>query len=312
MASSAPSPQNAGPSPLDASGMLRPALLARIHAIEIRTRRLTASLVGGEYRSIFRGAGIEFAEAREYIDGDDVRFIDWNVTARMGTPWVKQFVEERDLTVVCAVDRSASALVGRPLSGRLGAAGELTALLSFAATQSNDRAALLLFSAGVDAFVPAARTTRHALRMVRDVLMATPAVGQRTNIGAAADYLAQVLGRRALIFFISDFLDTGYQESLRGLSGRHEVIALALNDPIDLALPDLGLVAVVDAESGERLWLDTSDARVRANYATLALERAERRHRSLAQSGVEEIAIDIEGDAVAPVAAYFRRRVRGQ
>ena len=290
--------------------MLRPALLARIHAIEIRTRRLTASLVGGEYRSIFRGAGIEFAEAREYIDGDDVRFIDWNVTARMGTPWVKQYVEERDLTMICAVDRSASALVGRPLSGRLGAAGELTALLSFAATQSNDRAGLLMFSASVDAFVPAERSTRHAFRLVRDVLTAVPAFGQRTDIGAAADYLAQVLGRRAVIFFISDFLDAGYEEALRGLSGRHEVIALALSDPIDLALPDLGLVAVADAETGERLWLDSSDAGVRDAYAALTAERAEARHRSLARSGVEEIAIDIEGDVVAPVAAYFRRRVR--
>ena len=287
-------------------------LLARIRTIEIRTRRLTASLVGGEYRSIFRGSGIEFAEAREYIDGDDVRLIDWNVTARMGTPWVKQFVEERDLTVICAVDRSASSLVGRPVAGRLGAAGELTALLSFAATQSNDRAGLLLFSDGIDAYVPPKRTTRHALRLVRDVLTAAPAIGRGTNIGAAADYLAQVLGRRSMVFVISDFLADGYVESLRGLAQRHEVIALTLNDANDLALPDMGMVAIADAETDERLWVDTSNASVRADYAAAGAARAERRRQTLLQAGVEEIAIDIEGDAITPVAAYFRRRAQSR
>ena len=298
--------------PADAPVGLSAELLARIRTIEIRTRRLTASIVGGEYRSIFRGAGIEFAEAREYIDGDDVRLIDWNVTARMGTPWVKQFVEERDLTVICAVDRSASALVGRPATGRLSAAGELTALLSFAATQSNDRAGLLLFSEGMDAYVPPKRTTRHALRLVRDVLTARPTVGTRTSIASAADYLVQVLGRRATVFLISDFIDDGYAESLRALAQRHEVIALSLNDANDRAIPDLGVVAVADAETGERLWLDTSDPGVRARFADLAAARAERRRLLLAQAGVEEIPIEIEGDVVAPVAAYFRRRARSR
>ena len=285
-------------------------LLARIRAIEIRTRRLTASLLGGQYRSVFRGAGIEFAEAREYTYGDDVRLIDWNVTARTGTPWVKQYVEERDLTVMCMVDRSTSARVGMPERGRLGAAAELVALLGFAATQNGDRAGLLTFSGGPDTFVRAERGTRHALRLVRDVIAAEPPLGQRTNIAAAAEYVGRVLRRRSVIFLISDFMDEGYEESLRGLARRHEVVALSLVDPIDGALPDLGMIAAIDAETGERMWIDSGDARVRAAYATAALSRDDQRRRAIASCGVEEIAIPVTGDAIAPLAAYFRRRAR--
>ncbi len=283
-------------------------LLARIRTIEIRTRRLTASLLGGQYRSVFRGAGIEFAEAREYTDGDDVRLIDWNVTARMGTPWVKQYVEERDLTVMCMVDRSASARVGMPERGRLGAAAELVALLSFAATQNGDRAGLLTFSAGPDTFLRPERGTRHALRMVRDVIAAEPAFGVRTSIATAADYLGRVLRRRSIVFIVSDFLDEGYEEALRGLARRHEVIALTLRDPIDAAMPDLGLIAVADAETGERLWIDTSNARVRDAYAVAAAAIARRRHDALVACGIEEIEIPITGDVIGPLAAFFRRR----
>ena len=285
-------------------------LLARIHTIEIRTRRLTASLLGGQYRSVFRGAGIEFAEAREYTDGDDVRLIDWNVTARMGTPWVKQFVEERDLTIMCLVDCSASARVGVPELGRLGAAAELVALLSFAATQNGDRVGLLTFAEGPEGFVRPASSTRHALRLVRDVISAAPAFGQRTNITAAADYLARVVRRRSIVFVISDFIDEGFEESLRGLARHHQVVALTLCDPNDTALPDLGVVAVADAETGERIWIDTGNARVRDAYATAARARADKRHSAIAACGVEEIEIPITGDVIGPLAAYFRRRAQ--
>ncbi len=287
-------------------------LLARIHAIEIRTRRLTASLLGGEYRSVFRGAGIEFAEAREYVDGDDVRMIDWNVTARMGTPWVKQFVEERDLSVMCVVDRSASARVGTPERGRFGAAADLVALLAFAATQNGDRAGLLTFSDAPDVYLKPERGTRHALRLVRDVLAAEPDFGRRTKIADAVDYLGRVLRRRSVVFVISDFLDAGYEEALRGLARRHEVVALVLVDPVDGALPDMGMVAVADAETGERMWVDTGDARVRARYAEAAAARAEARRRAIASCGVEEITIPVTGDVIAPLAAYFRRRAQSR
>jgi len=285
-------------------------LLARIHTIEIRTRRMTASLLGGEYRSVFRGAGIEFAEAREYTDGDDVRLIDWNVTARMGTPWVKQYVEERDLTVMCMVDCSASARVATPDRGRLGAAAELVALLGFTATQNGDRVGLLTFSDEPEVYMRPQRGTRHALRLVRDVIATEPAFGRRTSIAEAADYLGRVLRRRSIVFVISDFLDEGFEESLRGLARRHEVVALTLRDPIDMALPDLGMIAVADAETGERLWIDSSKARVRDAYATAARAREAHRRDALLACGVEEIEIPVAGDVIAPLAAYFRRRAR--
>ncbi len=280
----------------------------RIRGIEIRTRRLAASALGGEYRSIFRGAGIEFSEAREYTPGDDVRLIDWNITARTGTPWVKEFVEERELTAIVAVDRSASALVAREGAGRLKAAAELTAMLGFAAAQNGDRTGLLCFSEGIDAYVPPRRGTRHVLRLVHDVLADDTPASSQTSIGTAAEYLNRVLKRRSVIFLISDFFDDGYLQALRDLAQRHEVIALSLVDPLDLELPDLGLVEVADVERGQRMLVDTADARIRARYATEAAARVERRKRILTAAGVDEVEIRLDEDSVAPLREYFHRR----
>jgi uncharacterized protein (DUF58 family) len=296
-------------------GAVSPELMARVRRIEIRTRRLASALISGDYRSVFRGTGIEFADAREYIAGDDVRLIDWNVTARMGVPWVKEFVEERELTVVCAVDRSASQLVGTSPLGKLGAAAELTALLGFAAVQNQDRAGLLTFSDTIEEFVPPRRGQRHVLRLVRDVLAAgerhaagLPGDGRHTDIGGAAEYLARVLRRRAVVFLISDFYDSGYESGLQTLARRHEVIALPLIDPLDEALPDIGLVELFDAERGGRILVDTSDRETRERYAGAARERAEARHQALLSTGVDEVEIHLEQDLVDPIATYFRRR----
>ena len=280
----------------------------RVRDIEVRTRRLATSMVAGEYRSIFRGSGIEFAEAREYVPGDDVRFIDWNVTARMSEPWVKEFVEERELTVVVAVDRSASSLVARPRAGRMEAAAQLTALLGFAAAQNHDRTGLLTFSEGIDTFVAPRRGARHVLRLVRDVLSDDEPTGRTTNITAAAEYLGRVLRRRSAVFIASDFFDEGYEMALQALSRRHEVVALTLVDPLDLELPDLGLIEVEAAEQGQRLLLDTSDRRVRERYAEAARERAEARRRALTLAGVDEIEIRLDEDPITPLARYFHRR----
>ncbi len=285
--------------------------LARVRAIQIRARRRAASMTAGNYRSIFRGAGIEFAEAREYVPGDDARRIDWNVTARMGVPWVKEYVEERELTVVCAVDVSASALAARPARGRFEAAAEAVALLGFSAAFNRDRAGLLLFDEDVRAFVPPRRSVHHVTRLVRDVLRAQQsAFGHTTDIGAAAEYLGRVLRRRSTVFLISDFIASGYEESLRGLARRHEVIAVTLVDPLDLALPDVGIIEVVDAERGGRVLLDSSSARVREAYAMAASGRVAARKRSLAAAGVDEIEVHLDRDVTAPLIAYFRRRAR--
>ncbi len=291
---------------------LPPELVARVRRIEIRARRLTSTLLSGDYRSVFRGAGIEFTDAREYVPGDDVRQIDWNVTARMGTPWVKQYVEERELNVVCAVDLSASQLVARPASGRLGVAAEVFALLSFAAAFNNDLTGLLTFSDRVERFVPPARGARHVLRLLREVLYHPPPRPE-TDIAAACDYLAQVLRRRSIVFLISDLLDSGYEQSLRTLARRHEVVAVTLVDPLDLELPDLGLVEVEDAERGERLLLDSSDRDLRRRYAQAAQARARARRTALTSAGVDEVEVRLSEDLpeqgyLRPLVRYFRRR----
>ena len=290
-----------------AAAVLPPELVAHIRRIEIRARRLASTLIAGDYRSVFRGAGIEFAEAREYVPGDDVRLIDWNVTARMGTPWVKQYTEERELNVVCAIDLSASQLVARPTSGRLGMAAEICALLSFAAAYNNDRTGLLTFSDRVERFVPPARGTRHVLRLVREVLFHPPP-RPATDIAAASDYLARVLRRRSVVFLISDFFDRGYEQSLRTLARRHDVVALTLIDALDLQLPDLGLLEVEDAEHGDRLLVDSSDPGVRRRYAQAARERADARRDALISSAVDEVEIRIDESYLEPLITYFRRR----
>jgi uncharacterized protein (DUF58 family) len=280
---------------------------ARIKRIEVRTRHLASSALGGDYRSVFRGTGIEFAEVREYVPGDDVRFIDWNVTARMGTPWVKEFVEERELSIVCAVDVSASQLVAHRQDGRLGAAAELTALLSFAAVQHHDRVGLLTFGGEIEQFVRPRHGQNHVLRLVRDVLHhSDPAPG--TDLAGACDYLARVLGRRSVVFFISDFFDDGYTDALRALSRRHDVIALTLVDPADLELPNLGIVRFAPAEGGTSRLLDTGSIAVRQQYSNAAQERSAMRRQFLATAGVDEVELRLDEDLIDPIARYFRLR----
>jgi uncharacterized protein (DUF58 family) len=282
-------------------------ILAQVRRLEIRARRLASTAMAGDYRSIFRGAGIEFAEAREYTPGDDVRLIDWNVTARMGTPWVKEYVEEREAPVICAVDLSASQRVSRTTRSRNAVAAELTALLSFAASYHHDRTGLLTFTDGVEQFIPPAEGARHVLRIVREVVAASHA-GTGTSLATACDYLARVLRRRSIVFLISDFIDHGYEQSLRTLARRNDVIALSLVDPHDLTIPDLGIVEFEDAETGVRTLVDTADTAFRVRYAEAAAERAHARRAMLAAAGVDEVPIRLDEEAVGPLLAYFRAR----
>ncbi|RLT28540.1 MAG: DUF58 domain-containing protein [Chloroflexi bacterium] len=282
-------------------------LLSQVRRLEIQARRLASTTIAGDYRSVFRGSGIEFAEAREYTPGDDVRLIDWNVTARTGTPWVKQYVEEREAPVICAVDVSGSQRVTRHPQGRTAVAAELTALLSFAAAYQHDRAGLLSFTDRIEQFVPPARGTKHTLRIVREVLRGEHS-GQGTSLSSACDYLARVLRRRSIVFLISDFIDRDYEQALRTLARRNDVIALTLVDPLDLAMPDLGLVEFEDAETGSRAVVDTGDAAFRERYAAAAEERARTRRAILASANVDEVQIRLDQDVLLPVLAYFRQR----
>ena len=299
------------PRPLGATPALPGPLLASMRRLELRARRLVATELAGEYRSVFRGFGIEFAEAREYVPGDDVRLIDWNVTARMGSPWVKEYAEERELHVICAVDISASQLAGRPVEGRRAAAAEVCALLTLSAAYSQDRAGLLTFAGEIERFVPPAKGTRHALRIVREVLDHAPPLSRGTSLAAACEYLDRVLRRRSLVFLISDFLDDHYVAALRDLARRHEVLAVSIVDPLDEDLPDAGIVEIEGVEDGARILVDSTDPELRARYAAAATQRAEARREVLRSAGVDEIEVRTDGDASQPVLAYFRRRSTG-
>jgi len=288
---------------------LPPELLKRIRRLEIRARRLVANVFLGEYHSVFRGRGIEFSEVRQYQPGDDVRMIDWNVTARMNTPYVKQYIEERELTVLLAVDVSASASFTSTEVSKRELAAEVAATLAFAAVANNDRVGLVAFSDRVEHAVPPGKSRRHVLRILRDLLWLEPR-GRGTDIGAALTYVGRIARRRAIVFLLSDFFDEGWEGALRAASLRHEIVALTLADPREEQLPEVGLLEMEDAESGQRVLLDTSDARTREAYAEQARASRERRSRTLAAIGVDEIALRTDSSYVEPLLRAFRARER--
>jgi uncharacterized protein (DUF58 family) len=284
-------------------------MLARIRRIEIRARRLVANVFLGEYHSVFRGRGIEFSEVRQYEPGDEVRAIDWNVTARMGTPYVKKYIEERELTVLLVVDVSASSAFTSAGMTKRQLAAEVAATLAFAAVANNDRVGLVTFSDRVEQFVPPGKDRTHVLRIVRELLYHEPQ-GRGTDVAAALSYVMRIARRRAIVFVLSDFFDEGFERQMRAAAARHEVLAMSLNDRREAELPDVGLLELEDAETGARALVDTSDAGVRADYARRAAERLARRRRAFAAAGVEEIALATDRSYVEPLLRAFRARER--
>ena len=284
-------------------------MLARIRRIEIRARRLVANRFLGEYHSVFRGRGIEFSEVRQYEPGDDVRAIDWNVTARMGAPYIKKYVEERELTVLLVVDVSASSAFTTTGVTKRELAAEVAATLAFSAAANGDRVGMIAFTDRVEEYLPPAKDRRHVLRIVRELLYLEPA-GRGTSIAAALAYLARVQKRRAIVFVLSDFFDTGYENQLRAAALRHEIVALTLSDPREETMPSAGLLDLEDAETGARVTVDTSDRRVREAYARRAAEARASRRRAFASAGVEEIELRTDESYVAPLLRAFRARER--
>jgi uncharacterized protein (DUF58 family) len=298
-----------GPGPVDEQQPIPPELLKRIRQIEIRSRRLVNDLFLGEYLAVFRGRGMEFSEVREYEPGDDARTIDWNVTARLGAPYVKKFVEERELSIMLAVDVSASELFGTTVQSKREVATEIAALLSFSAVNNNDRVGLLAFSGSVERYIPPAKGTRHVLRLVRELLYLKPR-GSGTSILAALDYLSKVLKRRSTVFLISDFLDRGYAPILRVMARRHDIVAVSITDPRELELPDAGLLELEDAETGERVLVDTSDRELRRVYGERARAQRDERDRMLTSLNIDHIAVRTDRSYVEPMIVFFRRRAR--
>jgi uncharacterized protein (DUF58 family) len=285
-----------------------PEVLKQVKQIELRTRGLVSSLFAGEYRSVFRGQGMEFAEVRAYEQGDDFRAIDWNVSARLASPYVKTFTEERELTLMLLVDQSGSTRFGEPRT-KAAIAVEVAAVLALAAARHNDRVGALLFSDQVEQVIPPAKGRRHALRVIRDLVAFAPA-GKRTNLSSSLLYAAELLWHRSIVVVLSDFFATGWEGPMRRLAARHEVVAITVDDPREQHLPDAGWIELDDAETGRRLLIDAGNPAVRARVKLAADKRRTERHRGLNAAGVDHIALSTGKDYAVPLHRAFALRAR--
>jgi uncharacterized protein (DUF58 family) len=287
--------------------MLPPDVGRQLRRLQLRARRAVANLLGGEYHSVFKGTGLAFADVRAYQPGDDVRAIDWNVTARMGQPFLKRFVEERELTVLFMVDASASLAVGTRRHAKREIVAELAALLAFAALHNNDRVGLFHFTDRVEHVVPPRKGTRHAQRLLRDILFYQPG-GRGTGLRAALDSLNRVQRKRAIVFLFSDFLDDGFERALRLAGRRHDLIAVRVHDPLEDELPDVRLLELADAETGEQVLIDTTAAAVRRAYSTNRRRWEAELRRQFRAARVDAIDVFTAGGHLDALIGFFRRR----
>ncbi|MCZ6761008.1 MAG: DUF58 domain-containing protein [Gemmatimonadetes bacterium] len=291
-----------------ASAVVGADVLRQVKSIELRTRRLVSTLLTGDYRSVFRGQGMEFAEVRAYEHGDDFRSIDWNVSARMASPYVKLFDEERELTVLLIIDRSGSIEFGDPVA-KSRIAVEVGAVLALAAAKQNDRVGTIIFSDEVDHVVRPAKGKLHAMRVIRDMIAFEP-LRARTDISNVLTYAGRLLRHRSIIVVISDFRDSGWERQLRNLSHRHEVVAVTVDDPKELELPDVGWVEIEDAETGERLLIDTSDSEARIRLRIAAEEMRLSRAKALEYAGADHVALRTDRPYARALHNAFAKRAR--
>ena len=284
-------------------------ILSKIRRLELKTRGLVEAAFAGQYRSVFKGRGMNFEEVREYQPGDEVRTIDWNVTARLGHPYVKKFTEEREMTVMLVVDVSASGAFGSVELSKRELAAEVACVLAFSAIRNNDKVGLMLFSDHVELFIPPKKGRIHTLRLIREILFFAPK-GQGTAPAQALHYLNRVLTRKAVVFLLSDFQTPPFERELGITSRRHDLIALPVLDPRESALPDAGIVVFEDAESGEQIEVDTGDASVRAAYAHLVTRRREAWDRTFRRKRIDSIALTTDEDYLPALREFFRTRER--
>jgi uncharacterized protein (DUF58 family) len=289
------------------SASVPPEILRQVKLLELRTRGLVNSLFTGEYRSVFKGQGMEFSEVREYQPGDEVRSIDWNVTARMRKPYVKRYIEERELTVMLVVDLSGSERFGTRKRFKSELASELAAVLAMSAIRNNDRVGAVLFTDRIEHVVPPRKGRRHALRLMRDLLVYEPE-GTGTDIAGALEYTGKMLAHKAIIFVVSDFQSPDLEQPLKLLAQRHDVVAVTVDDPSENELPNLGLARFVDPESGQTLDVDTSDPKVRAQFAAAVDAELTARRRLLRRLAIDEIPVHTDGGVVDPLIRFFRTR----
>ena len=289
--------------------MIPKEILQAVQAIEIRSRSLVNDVFAGEYGSVFKGRGMEFAEVREYLPGDDVRAIDWNVTARTGTPHVKKYVEEREQTVMFLVDASHSLDFGsrRRMKGEIVA--ELAAVLAFSAIRNNDKVGAIIFTDRVELFIPPKKGKKHVLRVIREMLYFEPQ-GRATDVGGALEYLSRVVRRKAVVFLLSDFLSADYSRPLRVANRRHVLVAITISDPAEEALPPVGRVLFVGAAAGERRLVDLADAGVRRAFGSRRREASDARRRLFRRYRVDSIDVRTDRPYTEPLIEFFRRRER--
>jgi uncharacterized protein (DUF58 family) len=284
-------------------------ILRRVRHVEIRTRRLVTDALSGQYHSVFKGRGMNFEEVREYVPGDEVRSIDWNVTARTGRPFVKKFTEERELTILLLVDVSGSNDFGSTTQSKRELAAELGSVLAFSAIRNNDKVGAILFTDRIELYIPPRKGRSHVLRSIRDILFHEPA-GRGTAIGAALDFAARVTSRRAVMFLISDFQDEGFETSLRLAARRHDLVGVHVRDRREQALPSLGLLAVEDPETGEQCLLETNRRDTRLKFSRLAEERLAALRSTLRHAGVDCLELQTGESYVAPLTRFFEKRAR--
>ncbi len=284
-------------------------LFAKIRRIEIRTKGLVNNVFGGEYHSAFKGRGIEFSEVRPYQFGDDIRTIDWNVTARTGDTFVKIFEEEREQTLLLVVDISGSSDFGSRDKFKREIAAEICAILGFSAIKNNDKVGLLLFSDQVELFVPPKSGRRHVLRLIRDLFAHEPC-SSGTSIQAALDHILRVIRRRSIVLLVSDFLDEGFEKPLRMVSRRHDTVAVQLQDPREKSLPSLGLVTLFDPETNRAQLLDTGSRVVRNAFRQSSLDRNTQLKVLFRRARVDHVEIQCGEDFVDPLAKFFRARAQ--
>ncbi len=282
-------------------------ILKKVRQIEIKTRGVVNQIFSGEYHSVFKGRGIEFSEVREYQYGDDIRSIDWNVSARLNHPFVKVFEEERELTVMLLVDLSKSGNFGTSAQTKNEIATEICAVLAFSAIKNNDKVGLILFTDRIETFVPPKKGRAHILRIIRELLSFQP-TGTGTNIRQALEYFHHVSKKRTIAFVISDFLDEGYDQILRIVSKKHDLIAVELSDVREDQLSDSGLIKFRDAETGQERWIDTSDPTVRKEFAWFWKTRRAERKTMFTRSKVDAIPVRVDRPYIKPIVDFFRLR----
>lgn len=287
--------------------MIPKEILKKVRQIEIRTKGLVNTLFGGEYHSVFKGRGMTFSEVREYVPGDDIRQIDWNVTARYNQPYVKIFEEERELTVYILVDVSRSGHFGTLEQFKSEIAAEIAAVLGFSAIKNQDKVGLILFSDHVEKYIIPKKGRTNILRVVREVLYHEP-VGKGTSIREVLDFLMKVAKRRAVVFLISDFLDEGYWKSLKMVNRKHDMIGLRISDPAESILPDMGLIKLRDPETNQSLWVDTGSRKHRQSHKNAVKEHWSTFKRECERINFDLISIRTDQDYVEPIMRYFKRR----